>query len=81
MGRPRGFLTLPQRPAGDWEAWLERIAAIDRDGDYLPGGWPKPVAAAKLLLDFEGEAHGTLLPLSLQVRAARAVLSVAQSRR
>jgi quercetin dioxygenase-like cupin family protein len=69
------------RPAGALEAWLERVAAIDRDGDYLAGGWPKPVAAARLLLDFEGEAHGTVPPLSVQRAAARAVLRLAQRRR
>jgi quercetin dioxygenase-like cupin family protein len=67
------------RPAQQFEAWLERIAAMQ----YLPRGWPKPVDAAQLLLDFDGEAHGTVAPLPLQKAAARAVLRLAapQSRR
>ena len=73
------------RPAGEFEPWLEALAAMDRDGQLLPGGWPRPVAAARFLLDFEGEAHGTIPPLSVQQAAARAVLraheAVAQRRR
>jgi quercetin dioxygenase-like cupin family protein len=80
-GHEPARIRITVRPALDFEAWLERIAEIDRDGDYLPGGWPKPVAAARLLLDFEGAAHGTLVPLALQKRAAESVLRLAQSRR
>jgi quercetin dioxygenase-like cupin family protein len=65
------------RPASNFEAWLERVAAIE----YLPGGWPKPVDAARLLLDFPGEARGSFSPLPVQQAAARAVLRLAQSRR
>jgi quercetin dioxygenase-like cupin family protein len=66
------------RPAKSFEAWLERIAAIE----YLPGGWPKPLDGARLLLDFPGEAHGSFTPLAVQQAAARAVLKLAgQSRR
>ena len=69
------------RPARSFEAWLERIAAIDREGQFAPGGWPRPVAAARLLLDFDGEAHGTVAPLRVQQAAARGILRLAQSRR
>jgi quercetin dioxygenase-like cupin family protein len=72
------------RPAKQFEAWIERIAAMDRDSDLLANGFPKPVAAARLLLDFPREAHGTTTPLRVQQAAARATLSLAsaiQSRR
>ena len=73
------------RPAGAFEAWLERIAEMDRDGQILRGGWPRPVASARFLLDFDGEAHATSPPLRAQQAAARAVLRahgfVAQRRR
>jgi quercetin dioxygenase-like cupin family protein len=72
-GRVRVTIT----PANRFEAWLERIASFD----YLPGGWPKPADAARLLLDFDGEARGTTLPYNLQRAAARGVLKLAQSRR
>ena len=73
------------RPAGTFEAWMERIAEIEREGQMLAAGWPRPVAGAHLLLDFPGEAHGTGTPLALQQAAARALLRgqelAAQSRR
>jgi quercetin dioxygenase-like cupin family protein len=61
------------RPAGRFEAWLERVAAMDRAGQ-LPRGWPRPIAGARLLLDFQGEAHTAVLPPSVQAAFARAVL-------
>lgn len=72
-GRVRVTIT----PANRFEAWLERIASFD----YLPGGWPKPADAARLLLDFPDEARGTTLPHNVQQAAARGVLKLAQSRR
>jgi quercetin dioxygenase-like cupin family protein len=72
-----GRIRVRIQPAKRFEAWLERIASLD----YLPGGWPKPADAARLLLDFEGEARGTMLPLGVQQAAARGVLKLAQSRR
>jgi quercetin dioxygenase-like cupin family protein len=69
------------RPALRFAEWLERVAEMDRDGDLAPGGWPKPVAAAQLLLDFPGEAHGSVPPLRMQQAAARAIVKLAQSRR
>lgn len=61
------------RPAGRTEAWLERIAALDRAGQ-LPRGWLRPIAGARLLLDFHGEAHIPSPPLSIQEAVARSVL-------
>jgi hypothetical protein len=52
-----------------------------RNGELLASGFPKPVAAAKLLLDFEGGAHATVPPLAVQQATARAILKFAQSRR
>jgi hypothetical protein len=68
-------------PARSFEAWLERIAAIHREGRLARGWWPRPVAAARLLLDFDGEAHGTVPPVAVPQAAARGILRLAQSRR
>jgi len=73
------------RPAGAFEPWLEALAEMDRGGQILPGGWPRPVAGARFLLDLGGEAHATMPPLPAQKAIARAVLrahgAVAQRRR
>src|SRR5918999_984322 len=52
-----GRVRVQVRPARRTEEWLERIAAMDRDGGFTCGGWPRPVAGARLIRDFEGEAH------------------------
>ena len=66
-------IRVQMRPAGSIEAWLERVAAMDCAGQ-LPRGWPRPVAGARLLLDFHGEAHTPLPPLGFQKAVARAIL-------
>jgi hypothetical protein len=69
------------RPAQRWEEWLERVAALDGEGQLARGGWPRPVPAARLLLGFDGEGHGTVPALPVQQAAARGILRLAQSRR
>jgi quercetin dioxygenase-like cupin family protein len=63
-------------PAGRTEEWLERLAAMDRDGQLTRGGWPRPVAGARMARDFEGEAHAASPPLRVQHALARAILRV-----
>jgi quercetin dioxygenase-like cupin family protein/uncharacterized protein YndB with AHSA1/START domain len=71
-GRVRAEL----KPAGRTEEWLERLAAMDRDGQLSRGGWPRPVAGARMILDFEGEAHAASPPPRAQHALARAILRV-----
>ncbi len=66
-------IRVQMRPAADTEAWMERVAAIDRAGQ-LPRGWPRPVAGARLLLEFRGQAHTPAPPPRVQEAVARAVL-------
>ncbi len=66
-------IRIQMRPAGRTEAWLERVAAMDGAGQ-LPRGWPSPVAGARLLLDFQGEAQVPFAPLRIQEAVARTVL-------
>ncbi len=68
-----GRVRVQLRPAKDTEAWLERLAAIDRDGQFV-GGWPRPVAGARLIRDFDGEAHSTSSPPRVQRALANAIL-------
>ena len=65
------------RPAKQTEAWLERLAAMDRAGDFTRAGWPRPVAGAHLINDFPGEAHAAVgPPPHVQQRLAETVLRV-----
>ena len=62
------------RPAGRIEAWLERLAEIERAGQFTRGGWPEPLAGARLILDFDGEAHAASPSLHVQRAIARTIL-------
>jgi hypothetical protein len=57
-------------PAGSTEAWLHAIAEMDRTGQ-IKRGWPTPPAAARLLTDFPGAPRPALLPVGVQLAAAR----------
>jgi quercetin dioxygenase-like cupin family protein/uncharacterized protein YndB with AHSA1/START domain len=73
-GDGSGRVRVQLRPAGRTEAWLERIVAMDRDGQFTRGGWPRPVAGARLILDFDGEAQAASSPPAVQRAIARAIL-------
>jgi hypothetical protein len=64
------------RPAGDTQAWIERLAEMDRAGEFTRAGWPRPVAGARLIHDFPGEAHAAGPPPDVQLRLAETVLRV-----
>jgi quercetin dioxygenase-like cupin family protein/uncharacterized protein YndB with AHSA1/START domain len=78
-GDDEGHVRVQLRPARRTEAWLERIAAMDRNGDLTRTGWPRPVAGARLLRDFAGEAHASFPPPSVQQAIAAAVLYLADN--
>ena len=70
-----GRVRVQIRPAGRTEAWLERLAQMDAAGELTRGGWPKPVAGARLIRDFEGEAHAAFPPPRVQQWIAAAILA------
>jgi uncharacterized protein YndB with AHSA1/START domain len=47
---------------------------MDRDGGFTCSGWPRPVAGARLIRDFEGEAHAAGLPRRVQHALANTIL-------
>jgi quercetin dioxygenase-like cupin family protein/uncharacterized protein YndB with AHSA1/START domain len=75
-----GSVRVQLRPARRTEEWLERLAAMDAAGQIPRGGYPAPVAGARLMLDFAGEAHASGLPPRAQQALARAVLAVGDNR-
>jgi hypothetical protein len=72
-----GRVRVQIRPAKRTEAWLERLGAMDAAGDLNRRGWPKPVPGARLIADFDGEAHAAFPPPRAQQRIAAAILAVA----
>lgn len=70
-----GRVRVQIRPALRTEAWLERLGAMDANGELTGGGWPKPVAGARLIRDFEGEARAAFPPPRAQQWIATAILA------
>jgi uncharacterized protein YndB with AHSA1/START domain len=77
-GPGEGHIRTELRPALGTEAFLERLAELDRDGQITARGYLKPVAAARLMRDFAAEGHATRPPLPVQRAFASAVLGVAE---
>jgi uncharacterized protein YndB with AHSA1/START domain/mannose-6-phosphate isomerase-like protein (cupin superfamily) len=72
-----GRVRIQVRPAGTTEQFLRRLAAMSAAGDFVAGGWPRPLAAAALVRDFGGEGHAARPPLPVQTALARVLLRVA----
>ena len=66
-----GRVRVQHRPAGDSEAFLHRL--VELDVNRL--GFPRPVAAAKLVRDFGDMSHAAQPPLPVQRALSRAILA------
>jgi uncharacterized protein YndB with AHSA1/START domain/mannose-6-phosphate isomerase-like protein (cupin superfamily) len=69
-----GRVRVQMRPAGRTEEFLARLAAIDAAGAFTRSGYPRPVAAAGLVLDFADVGHAAFPPAAVQRALAGAVL-------
>ena len=65
-------------PAGRTEEFLRRLAALAREGRFTRQGFPSPVAAAHLILDFADTGHAAFPPLAIQRLLARGILGTAR---
>jgi uncharacterized protein YndB with AHSA1/START domain/mannose-6-phosphate isomerase-like protein (cupin superfamily) len=71
VGRVRVRLT----PAGRTEAFLERLSELSGGGGLNRFGLPTPLAAARLVQDFEDEGRATYPPPRVQRALARGLLA------
>jgi uncharacterized protein YndB with AHSA1/START domain len=62
------------RPAGKTEAFLERVEELTRTGGLNRWGFPKPLAAARIVTDFGDEGHVAGVPIGVQRRLAGSLL-------
>ena len=69
-----GRVRIQVRPAGSTEQFLRRLAEMAEQGDYARGGFPKPVAAARLVRDFGDTGHAAHPSLRVQKALANAIL-------
>jgi mannose-6-phosphate isomerase-like protein (cupin superfamily)/uncharacterized protein YndB with AHSA1/START domain len=76
-----GRIRVQLRPAGDGQAFLQRLAELCESGQINRFGLPRPVAAAKLVRDFGHTGHAARPPVALQRALASVVLAAANSMR
>jgi quercetin dioxygenase-like cupin family protein/uncharacterized protein YndB with AHSA1/START domain len=73
-GEGPGRVRIQVRPAGRTEEFLRRLAQMSAAGDFLRGGWPRPLAGAALVRDFADVGHATHPPLRVQTALAGGLL-------
>ena len=72
-----GHVRVQVRPAGSTQAFLERVAEMCAAGEFNRFGFPKPVAAARIITEFGDEGHAANPPLPVQKALAKAILGAA----
>jgi uncharacterized protein YndB with AHSA1/START domain/mannose-6-phosphate isomerase-like protein (cupin superfamily) len=75
-GEGEGHVRIQVRPAGQTQAFLERLAELSATGQIGRLGFPRPVAGAQLVHDFGAEGHASRPPLAVQQGLARAILAL-----
>jgi uncharacterized protein YndB with AHSA1/START domain/mannose-6-phosphate isomerase-like protein (cupin superfamily) len=68
-----GTVRIQVRPPGRTQEFMERVAELCRDGQFTRGGFPRPAAAAELVLDYSDTGHAATPPLAVQRALARAL--------
>ncbi|MGZ4260404.1 MAG: SRPBCC family protein [Solirubrobacteraceae bacterium] len=81
VGAGPGQVRIQVRPAGQSQAFLEHLAQLCRDGKVTRSGFPRPRAAAGLILDYAVAGHAATPPLSVQRAIARVLLALGGSAR
>src|SRR3954454_519835 len=81
VGTGAGTVRITHTPAGESEAFLEKLAALSREGRILKGGWPRPTATAELIRD-HGDSGSAAKPSPAVQRAiATGILAAARAGR
>src|SRR4051794_27820669 len=69
-----GRVRITERPAGTTEQFMARLGEMCANGEFTRGGFPRPLAAARLIRDFGDEGHAAKPPLRVQKAVAGALL-------
>ncbi len=80
-GEGPGRIRVQVRPAGETEAFLERVAQLCRDGQITRSGLPRPLAGASLVRDFGDSGHASSPPVAVQRALSRLILALARPSR
>jgi quercetin dioxygenase-like cupin family protein/uncharacterized protein YndB with AHSA1/START domain len=81
IGTGDGRVRITARPAGRTAAFLERLAELCREGQFMRAGFPRPLAGAELVLEFSGAGHAAAPPLRVQRALANTVIAMARPMR
>jgi len=81
MGAGAGVVRITHTPAGPSEAFLAKLAALSRDGRLLRSGYPRPTAAAELILEHGDAGLAAKPPVAVQKALAKTVLAGARAGR
>ena len=81
IGDGPGHVRIRVRPAGRSQDFLEQLARLCSEGEINRLGFPRPRAAAALILDYADSGHAAMPPLAVQRAFARAVLAIGRSAR
>src|SRR4051794_127061 len=81
MGAGAGAVRITHTPAGASEAFLEKLAALSRDGRLLKSGYPRPTAAAELIRDHGDAGAASKPPRAVQQAIAKTILAAASAGR
>src|SRR4051812_5960350 len=81
MGAGAGVVRITHTPAGASEAFLEKLAALSRDGRLLKAGYPRPTAAAELIRDHGDAGAASKPPRAAQQASAKTILAPASAGR
>jgi uncharacterized protein YndB with AHSA1/START domain/quercetin dioxygenase-like cupin family protein len=77
-GESPGRVRVQVRPAGRTQAFLERLAELCRDGQINRFGFPRPLAAARLVREFADTGRAGSPPAPVQRALAGLVVAVAR---
>jgi uncharacterized protein YndB with AHSA1/START domain/quercetin dioxygenase-like cupin family protein len=81
MGAGAGTVRITHTPAGPSEAFLEKVAALSRDGRLLKSGYPRPTAAAELVLEHADAGLASKPSPKVQRALAKGILGAASAGR
>jgi quercetin dioxygenase-like cupin family protein/uncharacterized protein YndB with AHSA1/START domain len=81
VGEGPGRVRIQVRPAGRTQEFLEHLAELCREGKVARFGYPRPTAAAELILEFSDTGHASVPPLGVQRSIAQLVLAFARMSR
>jgi uncharacterized protein YndB with AHSA1/START domain/mannose-6-phosphate isomerase-like protein (cupin superfamily) len=81
MGTGAGTVRITHTPAASSEGFLEKLATLSRDGRLLKSGWPRPTAAAELILEYGDAGAASKPPPAVQRAIAKTILGGARAGR